>query len=127
MNADKYTPETPPDVGFSGFTPSSDGRFIYTWFGDGVAACFDLEGNRRWIRMDHRAMVEHGFSSSPLLIDGKFVVFMRDLMAFDAKSGALLWKTPLVEADGLNPGASSMARWLPPPSVGLPSSSWATA
>ncbi len=103
VDAEKYTPETVPDVGFSGFTPSSDGQFLYTWFGDGVTACYDLEGNRRWIRMDRRAAVEHGFSSSPLLIDGKFVVFMRDLMAFDARTGKLTWKTPLVEAEGLNP------------------------
>jgi outer membrane protein assembly factor BamB len=103
IDAAKYAPETAPDVGYSGFTPSSDGKFLYAWFGDGVTACYDLDGNRRWIRVDRRAAVEHGFSSSPLLIDGKFVVFMRDLMAFDAKTGQLAWKTPLVEQDGLNP------------------------
>ena len=59
--AEKYTPGPAPDIGFSGFTPSSDGKFLYAWFGDGVAACYDLEGNRRWIRVDHRAAVEHGF------------------------------------------------------------------
>ncbi len=110
IDAEKYATETAPDVGFSGFTPSSDGKFLYTWFGDGVTACYDLEGNRRWIRVDHRAAVEHGFSSSPLLIDGKFVVFMRDLMAFDAKTGKLAWKAPLVEADGTEPGG--LLPWL---------------
>jgi outer membrane protein assembly factor BamB len=68
-----------------------------------VTACYDLDGNRRWIRVDRRPAVEHGFSSSPLLIDGKFVVFMRDLMAFDAATGKLAWQAPLVRQEGLNP------------------------
>jgi hypothetical protein len=103
VDAEKFTPGTPPDVGFSGFTPGTDGQFLYAWFGNGITACYDLDGNRRWIRVDRRAPVEHGFSSSPLLIDGKLVVFMRDLMAFDAQTGKLAWQIPLVEADGLNP------------------------
>jgi outer membrane protein assembly factor BamB len=48
--------------------------------------------------------VEHGFSSSPVLVDGKFVVFMRDLLAFDCESGKPVWTTPIVSHEGLNPG-----------------------
>lgn len=96
VDAEKYTAGTIPDVGFSGFTPSSDGQFLYTWFGDGITACHDLDGNRRWIGVDRRPPVEHGFSSSPLWIDGKFVVFLRDLLAFDAGTGKLVWEVPLV-------------------------------
>jgi outer membrane protein assembly factor BamB len=103
VDPDKYALGVVPDVGYSGFTPTSDGRLIYVWFGDGVAACYDADGNRRWIRMDQRKAVEHGFSSSPLLIDGKLVVFMRDLMAFEAATGKLAWQVPLVAEDGLNP------------------------
>ena len=103
VNPEKYTAGPIPDVGFSGFTPSSDGQFLYAWFGDGITACYDLDGNRRWIRVDGRPPVEHGFSSSPLLIDGKFVVFMRDLLAFDAATGELAWQVPLVSHNGLNP------------------------
>lgn len=99
----KYASEPIPDVGFSGFTPCTDGQFIYAWFGDGVSACFTLDGQRKWIRVDQRPAVEHGFSSSPILIDGKFVVFMRDLLAFDCQTGALLWQTPIVSPEGLNP------------------------
>ncbi len=100
----KYASQAIPDVGFSGFTPVTDGRSIYAWFGDGVSACFTLDGVRRWIRVDQRQAVEHGFSSSPTLADGKFVVFMRDLMAFDCADGKLAWQTPIVSAEGLNPG-----------------------
>ncbi|HLF95240.1 MAG TPA: PQQ-binding-like beta-propeller repeat protein, partial [Planctomycetota bacterium] len=47
--------------------------------------------------------VEHGFSSSPLLVDGKVVVFMRDLLAFEAATGRLAWRIPLVSHEGANP------------------------
>jgi len=100
----KYKREPTPDVGYSGFTPTTDRRFVYTWSASGLAACHDLEGTRRWIRLDRRPAVEHGFSSSPLLTDGKLVVFMRDVSAFDATTGKLAWQTPLVSHDGLNPG-----------------------
>ncbi len=102
VDGKKY-PSTPvPDVGFSGFTPCTNGQFIYAWFADGVSACFDLNGKRQWIRVNQRAPVEHGFSSSPLLIDGKFIVFMRDLLAFDAQTGTPVWQTPIVSATGFN-------------------------
>ena len=99
----KYASDVIPDVGFSGYTPSTDGQFIYAWFGDGVSACFSPDGTRRWIRVDQRPAVEHGFSSSPLLIDGKFVVFMRDLLAFDCDTGKLAWQTQIVSHEGVNP------------------------
>ena len=103
VDAEKYRRYDPPDVGFSGYTPATDGRYVYLWLGTGLAACYDLEGNRRWIRVDNLPAVEHGFSSSPLLVDGKLVVFMRDLMAFDAATGALAWQTRIVSHEGLNP------------------------
>ncbi len=104
IDAAKYANQPIPDVGFSGYTPATDGQFIYAWFGDGVSACFTLDGVRRWIRVDQRSAVEHGFSSSPLLVGGKFVFFMRDLIALDCSGGKLVWQTPIVNAEDLNPG-----------------------
>ncbi len=100
----KYAANPVPDVGFSGFTPCTDGQCIYAWFGNGVSVCFALDGSRRWIRADQRTAVEHGFSSSPVLIDGKFVVYMRELMAFDAGTGKTAWQIRVTDEDGLNPG-----------------------
>lgn len=100
----KYANQPIPDVGFSGFTPLTDGQFVYAFFGDGVSACFSLDGDRRWIHVDQRQAVEHGFSSSPILVEGKFVVFMRDLIALNSVTGKLAWTTPVVDAKGLNPG-----------------------
>jgi len=73
------------------------------WFGTGVAACYGLDGARKWIRVERRPEIEHGFSSSPLLVDGKLVVFQRDLLAFDAATGKLAWQIPLVSHEGFNP------------------------
>jgi outer membrane protein assembly factor BamB len=100
----RYKKYETPDVGFSGFTPICDGKRLYVWYGSGVTACYDLEGNRLWIRADPLPSVEHGFSSSPLLVDGKIIVFMRDVFAFDSKTGKLAWRIPIVAHEGFNPG-----------------------
>lgn len=100
----RYRKYETPDVGFSGFTPVFDGTHLYLWFGNGVTACYDRDGRRIWIRADPLPAVEHGFSSSPLLIDGKVIVFMRDLFAFDARTGAQAWRIPVVAHQGANPG-----------------------
>ena len=102
------------DVGYAGFTPTSDGKFVYAWFASGVTACYDLDGNRKWIRTDNHETVEHGFSSSPVLVGGKLIVFMRELMAFNAQTGAEAWRFPLIGPGGMNPGGffhGSLSRW----------------
>lgn len=104
IDAEKCARGEVPDVGFSGCTPTTDGRSIYAWSPSGVTVCYDLDGNRKWIRIDRLPAVEHGFSSSPLLVDGKVIVFMRDLLAFDAATGNQTWRIPLVEHKGFNPG-----------------------
>jgi outer membrane protein assembly factor BamB len=104
LDPDRYKKQYIPDVGYSGFTPVSDGTQIYVWLGFGVTACYDLDGNRKWIRADPLEAVEHGFSSSPILVDGKIIVFMRDVFAFDAKTGDQVWRLPLVVHQGPNPG-----------------------
>ena len=92
------------DVGYAGFTPVSDGKFVYVWLASGVTACYDLDGNRKWIRTDNHEGVEHGFTSSPTLAGDNLVVFMRELMAFNTKTGKEAWRIPLVGPTGLNPG-----------------------
>src|SRR6185436_6435124 len=81
----RYKKWDTPDVGFSGYTPHTDGKSVWLWLGSGVTACYDLDGNRRWIRVDNLPAIEHGFSSSPVFVDGKIVLFMRDVIAVDAK------------------------------------------
>jgi len=100
----RYKKSETPDVGFSGMTPVSDGKQLYLWLATGVTACYDLEGRRKWIRVDNLPAPEHGFSSSPVLVAGKLIVFMRDVLAFEADTGALAWRIPLISHEGANPG-----------------------
>lgn len=76
-------------VGFSMPTPVSDGKHVYTWCGLGVAACYDLEGRRKWITRVPTGPLEYG--SSPALADGVLAVFLGKLYGLDAESGALRW------------------------------------
>jgi hypothetical protein len=76
-------------VGFTMPTPLSDGKHVFVWNGMGVSACFDLDGQRKWItRVDTDHIV---YGSSPALADGVFVAFFGKLFGFDAETGKLKW------------------------------------
>lgn len=88
-------------------TPATDGQRIAAIFGSEGLFCFDLDGNQLWHkdlgRMDSGWYVQTntswGFSSSPLLRDGKIIVQCdvlseQFLAAFDASDGHQLWRTP---------------------------------
>lgn len=81
-------------VGFTMPTPISDGRRVYVWSGQGIAACFDLDGRRQWIT---RVLAgELTYASAPALADGVFVVFLNRLFGLDAETGAVRWEQPKV-------------------------------
>jgi outer membrane protein assembly factor BamB len=81
-------------VGYTMPTPISDGSRVYVWNGMGVAAAFDLDGNRQW--MTTVSAGELTYASSPALADGVFVVFLNRLFGIDAKTGEILWEQPKV-------------------------------
>lgn len=76
-------------VGFTMPTPLSDGKHVFVWNGMGVAACFDLDGQRQWITRVETDHIVYG--SSPALADGVFVAFFGKLFGFDAETGKLKW------------------------------------
>ncbi|MFB3890742.1 MAG: PQQ-binding-like beta-propeller repeat protein [Phycisphaerae bacterium] len=80
-------------------TPVSDGKNVYVWLGCGVAACYDLDGNRKWITYRHIPIKHHGFNSSPILMEGKFIFYMRKLFALDAATGKEAWAIDIVKGD----------------------------
>ncbi len=94
-------------VGHMFATPVTDGEHIWVKCGAGVVACFDLDGNRKWmVRTDYG---DSGFSmcSSPVLVDGKLIFelplkkhehYHSDLkmVCLDAATGELLWEVPRV-------------------------------
>ena len=102
VNPKRYAPELEGHlsghfaiVGFC-TTPTSDGKNVYVFYGTGVAACYDLDGNRKWIT---RIPVPEKlvYPCSPALIGGRFCVFMEKMFGLDAATGALLWDQPGVE------------------------------
>ncbi len=82
--------------GFMAATPVSDGKFVFAWNGWGVTACFDLDGNRQWIRYDKLVPQEHGHYGSPLLVGDLVITYVgRQYLAFDKKTGKDAWRTDL--------------------------------
>ena len=92
----KYTLTRQQDFGMAGFVPMSDGKNVWAWFASGITACYDLDGNRRWITLDNRPGEQHhGYQTSPLLVGGKVILYMYDIEALDAKTGAVAWTRPI--------------------------------
>lgn len=88
-------PSTLPKTscGYTTPTPTSDGRHVYMMLGTGIAACYDLEGKRRWIRfIDEKPGDQYGQSSSPLLIGDKLILHLNSLIALDTATGKEAWR-----------------------------------
>ena len=93
-------------------TPVTDGTHVWVKYNTGVAACFDLDGNRKWMVEHHGTTGTNGQVPSPLLVGDKLIMMVPDsgfgrvhdykkvtsvLKAFGARTGRLLWKTPTAE------------------------------
>jgi outer membrane protein assembly factor BamB len=87
-------PRTHNTNGYSSPTPVTDGRHVFALFGNGVAAAYDLEGNRRWITIVQKPTHGWGQSASPALADGTVVVLINELFGLDAATGEVRWTTP---------------------------------
>src|SRR5262249_36270795 len=72
-------------VGFTTPTPVSDGKHVWVWCGNNVAACYDLDGKRQWITRVPSA--ELTYSSSPALVDGILACYSQRLIGLDAQTG----------------------------------------
>ena len=107
-----------PWTGFSFGTPVTDGKRVWVKFGTGVVACYDLDGNRKW--MVHKPLVQSSGSecTSPILVDGPgmdgkrllvvqllhkqaHVIWMLIdkvyLVALDADTGKEVWRTDALD------------------------------
>lgn len=85
------------EVGSAANTPVCDGTHVYALFGNCVLACYDLDGNRKWITGNPREAGEHGHTSSLVIADGKVIASLSgSMLAFDKDTGKLLWETSLV-------------------------------
>jgi outer membrane protein assembly factor BamB len=80
--------------GFAGATPVSDGKRVVAFFTTGVTACYDLDGNRKWVARGAGGGSEHGNFASPILCDGKVFVWANEMRAYDVETGKLAWSAP---------------------------------
>jgi outer membrane protein assembly factor BamB len=92
-------------VGFTTQTPVSDGEHVWVWCGNGIAACYDLDGKRQW--MTRVKTEELSYASSPALAEGTLAVFLHKLIGLDARTGQVRWELKKVR---YNTGAVLAAR-----------------
>ncbi|HUU42844.1 MAG TPA: PQQ-binding-like beta-propeller repeat protein, partial [Planctomycetota bacterium] len=83
--------------------PVSDGKHVCVFVGNGVVACYDTEGNRRWIR--RIPLEEYCYTSSPTIAAGNLVVNCAGIRALDLETGEDKWVNG--EASG---GVASLVR-----------------
>jgi hypothetical protein len=78
-------------------TPISDGQCVYVSMSNDQIACYDLDGNCKWLIWDRpkqaRADEQHvRYAMSPLLIDDKLIVAAcGEMRAYDKATGKKLW------------------------------------
>jgi outer membrane protein assembly factor BamB len=73
-------------------TPTSNGELVFYINAMGLCACYDLQGNQKWIRIIETAEDEDQFTSSPIFVGDRIVLSWGCLVALDAKTGRTLWK-----------------------------------
>ena len=81
-------------------TPATDGQRVYTYFGSYGLLAHDFTGKEVWRKPLTAPPTQFGAATSPIVLDGR-VILQRDgndgrseLLAFDARTGALAWQTP---------------------------------
>ncbi len=73
-------------------TPTSNGKLVFYINAMGLCACYDLQGNRKWIRVIETAEDEECFCSSPIFLGDRIILSWGGLLALSAKDGSTLWK-----------------------------------
>ncbi len=90
----------PPTHGTNGYTsatPVTDGEHIWVLFGNGIAACYDLDGNRVWALSvgTPRTPTGWGHSASPVLAGGLLITHTNSMKALDPTTGEVVWEAPI--------------------------------
>jgi outer membrane protein assembly factor BamB len=82
-------------------TPTTDGRLVYTSFGTHGLAAFDFNGKLVWHQKLGELRNYHGSAGSPVLYRDRLFIYQDHggsdsigsfVAAFDAKTGAVIWK-----------------------------------
>jgi outer membrane protein assembly factor BamB len=78
-------------------TPTTDGKFIYAYFGSFGLIAYDLEGTEQWRKALTQPVVEFGTSASPILAGEKLILVCDQdegsfLLAVEARTGRTIWR-----------------------------------
>jgi outer membrane protein assembly factor BamB len=93
--AERYTvPRQHGTAGYSAPTPVTDGKEVFVAYGNGLVACYDLDGNRKWLKLIEHSTLTFAHSASPILAGGRLLVHFTDLVALDPKTGDEVWRLP---------------------------------
>jgi outer membrane protein assembly factor BamB len=79
----------------SAATPAWDGERVYALFGNGIVCAYTNDGEKLWARHVGASPLPFGHGSSPVVVGGKVLVHVKDLLALDAKTGEETWRVPL--------------------------------
>ncbi len=79
--------------GEAGPTATSDGKRVLVFFATGITACYDLDGNRKWIIGGKGDGTEHGNYASPVLCGNRLIVWAKgEMRSYDVETGKQTWK-----------------------------------
>ena len=85
-------PPAPADLGHATPTPLVFGERVYVLFGTGVVGCYDLGGERKWLRLIETPA--EAVTASPAMAGGTLVVALDHLVGLDPETGEARWRTP---------------------------------
>lgn len=85
-------PRTHPVTGYTSPTPCTDGQHVWTTFGQGLAACWTVQGKRVWMKRMENPPHEWGGCISPRLAGGVLVVQFDRMAGLDPLTGVEKWK-----------------------------------
>jgi hypothetical protein len=91
-------------------TPLTDGKYVYTVFGNGIVACSSLkDGSVKWAtHIDTEPVSMDGRSASPIFAAGKLIVHLTELFALDPATGKILWRQEDAEDSFGTPAAGKI-------------------
>jgi outer membrane protein assembly factor BamB len=80
-------------------TAVTDGKSVFAFFADFGLIAYDFQGKQRWQLPLGPFNSQHGVASSPVYADGKVILVCDQdtdayIVAVDADSGKIAWKTP---------------------------------
>ena len=87
-----------PAHGYASHTPTSDGKYVFTFYGKSGVFAWDMDGNQKW-QVDvgkESGRMRWGSSSSPIVYKNSVIVTASDesesIIALDATTGKAKWK-----------------------------------